>query len=232
VALCPFATIGLLASASAGGPWVRPSTRSSNRPSNRPTNRPSIQPTQIVVHTLESTARAADWRFRRAETLGQAAGQSHFGVGRDGTIVQWIDTGSRADATHQANRRADGTGAVALTTEPFLLIEGILQNQDRTVSVKAGAESAPVYGRAYPEPEAYPETIAYQPISPLEYTMKPGQSYAVTDLTPVTDYYRAWSFDGSIPGDRTDVVGQDRYYQIQLAHRMVFVRAADVELHR
>jgi hypothetical protein len=62
--------------------------------------------------------------------------------------------------------------------------------------------------------------------------MKPGQSYAVTDLTPVTDYYRAWSFDGSIPGDRTDVVGQDRYYQIQLAHRMVFVRAADVELHR
>jgi N-acetyl-anhydromuramyl-L-alanine amidase AmpD len=108
----------------------------------------------------------------------------------------------------------------------------LVKRDAATVSVKAGAESAPVYGRAYPEPAAYPETIAYQPISPLEYTMKPGQSYAVTDLTPVTDYYRAWSFDGSIPGDRTDVVGQDRYYQIQLAHRMVFVRAADVELHR
>jgi error-prone DNA polymerase len=31
---------------------------------------------------------------------------------------------------------------VALTTEPFLLIEGILQNQDRTVSVKAGRVQA------------------------------------------------------------------------------------------
>lgn len=102
-----------------------------------------------------------------------------------------------------------------------------------TVSVKAGLDSAPVYGRAYPEAAAYPSTISPQSVIPIEYTMKPGQSYAVTDLNPVTDYYYAKTFDGTgVPDDRTDVVGQDRYYQIQLAHRMVYVRAADVELHR
>ncbi|HET7305086.1 MAG TPA: peptidoglycan recognition family protein [Segeticoccus sp.] len=101
-----------------------------------------------------------------------------------------------------------------------------------TVTVKPGADSAPVYGRAYPEAAAYPDTIPAQAVSPIEYTIKPGQEYAITDDRVVTDYYRAKSFDGSAPGDRTDVVGQDRYLQISLAHRFVYVRAADVQVHR
>ncbi|WP_204053382.1 hypothetical protein, partial [Microbispora siamensis] len=52
-----------------------------------------------------------------------------------------------------------------------------------------------------------------------------------SDDDVVTDYYRAVSFDGSAPGDRTDLKGQDRYYQLWYAHRQVFVRAADVDLH-
>ncbi|HET8600792.1 MAG TPA: peptidoglycan recognition family protein [Segeticoccus sp.] len=101
-----------------------------------------------------------------------------------------------------------------------------------TVTVTPGADSAPVYGRAYPEKAAYPDTISPQTVSPIEYTLKPGQAYALTDDRVVTDYYRAVSFDGSAPGDRTDVVGQDRYLQISLAHRIAYVRAADVEVHR
>jgi hypothetical protein len=97
VAYCPFATVRLLA-----GPGA---------------SRPAIRPTQIAVHTMESTPAAADRRFRRADARGHGAGQSHFGVGRDGRILQWIDTARRADATYQANRRADTTGAVAVATE-------------------------------------------------------------------------------------------------------------------
>ncbi|WP_225847564.1 N-acetylmuramoyl-L-alanine amidase [Streptomyces sp. HPF1205] len=97
MAFCPFATTRLLA------------------PPGTP--RPTINPTQIVVHTMGSTPAAADRRFRRADAHGHAIGQSHFGIGRDGTIVQWIDTTARADATYRANRRADTTGAVAVTTE-------------------------------------------------------------------------------------------------------------------
>jgi len=99
-----------------------------------------------------------------------------------------------------------------------------------TVSVKPGATSAPVYGRAYPEQAAYPSTVAYQAVTPIEYTLKAGQSYAVTDQTVVTDYYNAKTYDGTTPGDRTDVRGRDTYYQIALAHRLVYVRAADVRL--
>jgi N-acetylmuramoyl-L-alanine amidase len=97
VPFCPFATAGLLEKP--GAP------------------RPAIRPTQIVVHTMESTPTAADRLFRRADARGHAVGQSHFGIGRDGRIMQWIDTTARADATHRANRRADTTGAVAVTTE-------------------------------------------------------------------------------------------------------------------
>jgi hypothetical protein len=98
------------------------------------------------------------------------------------------------------------------------------------VTVKPGAVTAAVYGRVYPEASAYPSVLTPQAVVPIEYTIKPGQEYALTDSSVVTDYYRAVSFDGSAPGDRTDVVGQDVYLQIALAHRIMFVRAADVQV--
>ncbi|GGO17012.1 hypothetical protein GCM10010116_34380 [Microbispora rosea subsp. aerata] len=109
----------------------------------------------------------------------------------------------------------------------------VVRARAKTVTVKAGATApAAVYGRAYPEAAAYAGTgIPVQALSPLEYTIPAGQTYAVSDDDVVTDYYRAVSFDGSAPGDRTDLKGQDRYYQLWYAHRQVFVRAADVDLH-
>ncbi|MBE1878837.1 N-acetylmuramoyl-L-alanine amidase [Myceligenerans pegani] len=102
----------------------------------------------------------------------------------------------------------------------------------QTITV-AGDEPAPVYGRAYPEPEAYAPYpgIPVQTIGALEYRIGVGQRYAVSDADVVTDYYRATTFDGTGPDDRTDVRGETRYYQVWLAHRQFFVDAADVELH-
>ena len=98
MALCPIATVALLP---------------------RSGTRPAIRPTQIVSHTMESTLAATDRIFRREDARGRAAGQSHFGIARDGRIVQWIDTAEQADAVYLANRRPDGTGAVSVTTEGY-----------------------------------------------------------------------------------------------------------------
>lgn len=108
----------------------------------------------------------------------------------------------------------------------------LVRTPSQTVSVKADATTAAVYGRAYPEVGAYTGTaIPVQALSPLEYTLKPGQKYAVTDTQVVTDYYYATSYDGSLADDRTDLKGQTVYYQISLAHRVFYVQASDVQLN-
>lgn len=102
----------------------------------------------------------------------------------------------------------------------------------RTITV-AGDTPVPVFGRAYPEAAAYEEypEVPVQEVTPIEYRVGVGQEYAVADDHVAADYYRATTFDGSGPGDRTVVRGDDVYYQVWLAHRHVFVNAADVELH-
>jgi hypothetical protein len=102
----------------------------------------------------------------------------------------------------------------------------------KTVTV-AGEAPAPVYGRAYPEAAAYEEYpgVPVQPVTPIEYRVGVDQTYAVADDHVAADYYRAGTFDGSAPGDRAVVRGDDVYYQLWLAHRHVYVNAADVEIH-
>ncbi|MEH0829645.1 MULTISPECIES: N-acetylmuramoyl-L-alanine amidase [unclassified Micromonospora] len=95
------------------------------------------------------------------------------------------------------------------------------------VTPRPGKATIPVYGRAYPEQAAYPDTIPYQTISPLQYTFAAGQRYAVGGVLP-GEYYRAVSFDGSAPGDRTVVRGKNRYVQVQFGHRIMFVNLDDV----
>ncbi|MBO0829764.1 MAG: N-acetylmuramoyl-L-alanine amidase [Streptosporangiales bacterium] len=90
---------------------------------------------------------------------------------------------------------------------------------------KPGKDSIPFYGRAFPEQSAYPPDIPYQTVTPLQYSLKAGQTTPVAGF-PKTDYYYAVAFD--VPG--RDVVGTDRYYWVQVGHRMGFVRAADVDL--
>ena len=98
------------------------------------------------------------------------------------------------------------------------------------VKPKAGKTTVPVYGRAYPEQAAYPATIPYQVVTPLQYSIGAGQAYPVGDALIETDYYRATTFDGVPPNDHVQVLGKDRYYQIWFGHRMAYVRAADVDL--
>lgn len=93
------------------------------------------------------------------------------------------------------------------------------------VTPKAGKESVPVYGRAYPEASAYPEGVPAQAVSPLPYKLLAGQRYVAGDKLP-GQYYYATTFDGS---NHKVVTGTDQYYEIQFGHRVAFVRAADVD---
>ncbi|CAL9371642.1 hypothetical protein SUDANB15_00865 [Streptomyces sp. enrichment culture] len=92
------------------------------------------------------------------------------------------------------------------------------------VTPRKGLDSVPVYGRAYPEKEAYPEGVPAQSVSPLPYTLPKGQKYVTGGKVP-GEYYYAVTFDEA---SHRVVTGKDLYYEIQFGHRVGFVRAADV----
>ena len=93
---------------------------------------------------------------------------------------------------------------------------------------KPGAASVPIYGRAYPEAEAYPAGVPVQSLVPMQYTFAAGQSYAVADEVR-GEYDYSNTFDVS-----THVVvrGDLKYYEIQFGHRVYFVKTSDVVLKR
>ncbi|MGY0489666.1 N-acetylmuramoyl-L-alanine amidase [Streptomyces sp. WG-D5] len=96
----------------------------------------------------------------------------------------------------------------------------------RVVTPKPGASEVPVYGRAYPEKEAYPSGITPQAVSPLPYKLLSGQRY-VTGGTTTGEYFYSPTFDTST---HQVVKGKDVYYEIQFGHRVAYVRAADVQV--
>ncbi|GGV04320.1 amidase [Streptomyces filipinensis] len=98
--------------------------------------------------------------------------------------------------------------------------------QGLVITPRDGLASVPVYGRAYPEKEAYPADVPAQAVVPLPYTIPAGQKYVVGDVVP-GEYYYAVTF--TTDAHRV-VVGKDLYYEIQYGHRVGFVRAADVSV--
>jgi hypothetical protein len=74
-------------------------------------SQPAIRPTQFIVHSI-----VAPWTPQRTYEYWRDSTnlESHFGLGYDGSLGQYIGTETRADANAAANRRADGTGAVSL----------------------------------------------------------------------------------------------------------------------
>ncbi|WP_255947432.1 N-acetylmuramoyl-L-alanine amidase [Streptomyces odontomachi] len=94
------------------------------------------------------------------------------------------------------------------------------------VTPKAGKSEVPVYGRAYPEASAYPADVPVQAVSPMPYKLLAGQKYVVGNKV-TSEYYYAVTFDTA---SHKVVRGTDVYYEIQFAHRVEYVRAADVDV--
>ncbi|MEV4012204.1 N-acetylmuramoyl-L-alanine amidase [Nonomuraea angiospora] len=95
------------------------------------------------------------------------------------------------------------------------------------VTPKPGKATVPVYGRAYPEQEAYPADIPYQAVTPLQYTFSAGEKYTLAGTAPA-EYYRAVTF--TMDQDHKVVRGKTKYLQIQFGHRVMFVKADDVQV--
>lgn len=73
---------------------------------------PAIRPTQFIVHSI-----VAPWTAHRTYEYWKSTNlESHFGLGYEGDLAQYIGTETRADANAGANRRSDGTGAVSIET--------------------------------------------------------------------------------------------------------------------
>ena len=114
----------------------------------------------------------------------------------------------------------------------WLFGKNALPARAKLVTPKNGLESIPVYGRPWPEAEAYPDEVPFQTIEPLQYTISAGQSYVAYDKNAVNDYFHVWTFDRSGPGDGQIVVGGEVYIPISFSHRQAFVKASDVEFAR
>lgn len=73
----------------------------------------AIVPTQFILHSV-----AAPWTARRMYEYWRDSTnlESHFGLGYEGDLGQFIGTETKADANYNANRRPDGTGAVSIET--------------------------------------------------------------------------------------------------------------------
>nr|WP_042198911.1 peptidoglycan recognition family protein [Kibdelosporangium sp. MJ126-NF4]CEL23615.1 N-acetylmuramoyl-L-alanine amidase [Kibdelosporangium sp. MJ126-NF4]CTQ93152.1 N-acetylmuramoyl-L-alanine amidase (EC 3.5.1.28) [Kibdelosporangium sp. MJ126-NF4] len=91
---------------------------------------------------------------------------------------------------------------------------------------KKGKATIPVYGRAFPESAAYPPNVPDQGEIPLQYTLSAGERYSVGQVLS-SEYYWANTFD---PSNHTVVKGKTKYVQIQFGHRIMFVKASDVDV--
>ncbi|MFG2703664.1 peptidoglycan recognition family protein [Streptomyces shenzhenensis] len=96
----------------------------------------------------------------------------------------------------------------------------------RMVTPKAGRAEIPVFGRALPEEEAYPDGMEGEEESPLPYSLRAGQRY-VTQSGVGGSYVDRSTFSTT---PQPVVLGQERYYEIQFGHRLAYVRADDVDL--
>ncbi|MER5406287.1 peptidoglycan recognition family protein [Streptomyces sp. NPDC002769] len=154
--------------------------------------------------------------------------------GADSTI-DVNDVGSRVSTGQQyavADRDGDWTAIWYLGQKAWFknpkAHPTAVSTSGQVITPKAGLADIPVYGRAYPEKEAYPAGIPAQAVSPLSYKLLAGQKYVVGDKVP-GEYFYSPTFDTT---SHKVVTGKDMYYEIQFGHRVEFVRAADVDVTR
>ncbi|MFF5004693.1 N-acetylmuramoyl-L-alanine amidase [Streptomyces phaeochromogenes] len=92
-------------------PWYPEAVKMVLQPEAR--EQSTIKPTQLITHSI-----VAPWDEKRlyAYWKNSTSLESHFGLDFDGSLAQYLPTTTRADANAQANRRADGSGAVSVET--------------------------------------------------------------------------------------------------------------------
>ncbi|MEU7313856.1 N-acetylmuramoyl-L-alanine amidase [Streptomyces sp. NPDC007083] len=147
------------------------------------------------------------------------------------------DTGARATTGQQyavAGRKGDWTAVWYLGQKAWFHNPAgrrtAVPGRGTVLTPREGRTEIPVYGRAYPEADAFPQDVPVQALSPLPYKIAAGQRY-VAGLKTAGEYLYAVTYDPDAENFQV-VRGKQRYYQIQLGHRVAFVKAADVRVVR
>ncbi|NIH82625.1 N-acetylmuramoyl-L-alanine amidase [Amycolatopsis viridis] len=216
----------------------------SRRPLRQPTGMVMIKP-DFASNTTGYTgcdtsapaaacpARGSSALFLRTEPRDDAPLLSDPGLHPDGgpSTTGISDVGSRVSTGQRyavAETRGDWTAIWFLGQQGWLRSSGVVPVLGQVVTPRPGLESVPVYGRAYPEPAAYPAGIPPQEIVPLQYTLPAGQKYTAGPAVP-GEYLWATTFD---PAQHVVVRGTTQYVQIQFGHRVAFVKLDDVLVTR
>ncbi|MFG3586633.1 N-acetylmuramoyl-L-alanine amidase [Streptomyces sp. NPDC047990] len=99
-------------------------------------SQPAIRPTQFILHSI-----VAPWTPERTYEYWRDSTnlESHFGLGYDGSVGQFIGTQTRADANAAANLRADGTGAISLESASNLSASDPWTAEQVEALIKLGA---------------------------------------------------------------------------------------------
>jgi hypothetical protein len=200
------------------------------------TNRPAF--TGCVTAGVPCTPRGSSSVILHSAPSADAPLVNDVALRPDGTpnTMHISDHGARASAGQRyavADRQGDWTAIWYLGKKAWFHNPPSAPTAKWSIGLvatpKAGKAAVPVYGRAYPEPQAYPAGVPVQAIAPLQYTLAAGQRYAVGAVLG-SEYYRATTFAGTSPGDWTVIRGEKTYVQIQFGHRVMYVDRADVDL--
>ncbi|WP_225846772.1 N-acetylmuramoyl-L-alanine amidase [Streptomyces sp. HPF1205] len=155
----------------------------------------------------------------------------HGATGASTTGVN--DVGARASTGQQfavADRQGDWTAIWYLGQKAWFRNPAAhptaVDSVALVVTPKAGLASIPVYGRAYPEASAYPAGVPVQGVYAMPYQVLAGQRYVVGNAVR-GEYYYSVTFDTA---SHTVVRGKQLYYEIQLGHRVEWVKADDVDV--
>ncbi|NSC20484.1 N-acetylmuramoyl-L-alanine amidase [Streptomyces albus subsp. chlorinus] len=208
------------------------------------TIRPSYDENEPVFTGCDSSGRPCAAHGSSAVRLHQAPDASSplvndVGLRPDGSPATTgvNDTGARATAGQQyavAERKGAWTAIWYLGRKAWFHNPArqpvAVPGRGTLIEPREGRDEITVYGRAYPEADAYPQGVPVQALSPLPYKVAAGQRYVAGLKTP-GEYLYAVAYD---PGaEKFQVVrGRQQYYQIQLGHRVAFVKADDVRVVR
>ncbi|MCI3221992.1 N-acetylmuramoyl-L-alanine amidase [Streptomyces sp. NP-1717] len=98
----------------------------------------------VLLHIMEGTLDGTDSWFRNPDSRAS----SHFGVGRDGRIFQWVDTGDRSWHPSGANAlwlsiEHEGRGGDALTSPQLVATARVIRWMHETEGVKLQLADTP-----------------------------------------------------------------------------------------
>ncbi|WP_232241344.1 N-acetylmuramoyl-L-alanine amidase [Kutzneria sp. 744] len=150
-------------------------------------------------------------------------------------IDDWSDKAVAGRSYALAGRQGDWTaiwygGQKAWLFDPNCSVA--VPSRGLLLSPAPGRASIPLYGRAFPEQSEYPSTIPFDPVwtvGPIPWTMAAGQSYLATGAFRAENYYARFD-PAAVPSNHTLVTGNTGYFQISYNHRVVYVKASDVQL--